>query len=434
MSRTTIISGGPLLCDADTLYKDGLVAFRDQEITYAGSAAGFDAPEDAAVIDTAGGLIMPGLVNTHCHGPMTLFRGLADDLPLDKWLNEHMFPAEALWVNEAMTEQCTLLACAEMLQGGVTTVSDSYFCMNGAANAYDKSGMRAVVCHGVIDFPAPGIPDPAKKMEVVEEFVRRWQDHSPLITPGLFAHSTYTCSAYTLRAVANLAQSLGVSWQTHLSETWHEVRTCKEQNGCTPPEYLHRLGLLDSLDVAVHCSALEEPDIQLLAKSNAHVASCPESNMKLASGRAMLPELLKARIRVGLGTDGAASNNDLDLFGEMRLASFMAKVFHNDPAKLPATEVFHCATAAGAEVLGLGQTCGSLVSGKQADIVVLHSDRPHLQPLYNPVSQAVYAANGGDVRHVFVAGRQLVDNGELTTIDLNEVRASVNDLAAKVRP
>lgn len=434
MKRTTIISGGPLLCDVDTLHRDGLVAFKAQEIIYAGPASGFEAPEDAEIIDANGGLIMPGLINTHCHGPMTLFRGLADDLPLEAWLNEHMFPAEAMWVTEEMTEQCTLLACAEMLSGGITTVCDTYFCMNGAAKAYDRAGMRAVVCHGVIDFPAPGIPDPAKKMDVVEEFVLRWKGKSPLITPGLFAHSTYTCSSFTLRTVANLAAKLGVMWQTHLSETGPEVEACKEKNGCTPPKYLQNMGLLNSLDVAVHCSALQGDDIDLLAEAKVGIASCPESNMKLASGRARLSELIKARVKVGLGTDGAASNNDLDLFGEMRLAALMAKVFHKDPAKLPATEVLHCATGGGAAVLGLSSVCGSLFPGKQADVIVLRADQPHLQPMYNPVSQAVYAANGGDVRHVFVAGRQLVDDGELTSIDLDAARAAVRELAAKVRP
>ena len=332
-------------------------------ITYAGDAEGAPKPTQAEVIQAQGGLIMPGLVNAHCHGAMVLFRGLADDLPLSVWLQEHMFPAEARWVSEEMVDLCCRLAAAEMLLSGTTTVGDSYFCLDGAAKAYEQAGIRAALYHGVIDFPAPGVPDPADNLATARRFVQRWRDHSPLLSAGIFAHSTYTCSSETLRGVADMAAELGCQWHTHLAETAGEVADSANNNGVSPVAYLERLGILQSLDTAVHCVWLQPGEAELLARREVAVAACPGSNSKLGSGWADAPALLAAGVKVGLGTDGAASNNNLDLFGEIGLAARLAKVKTKDPAALPAEAALDLALGGGGRLPGPKGRGGSAGAG-----------------------------------------------------------------------
>lgn len=432
MSQITVISGGPLIADVKTVFAKGLLAFDDQGVIYAGEAAGYDPPAHARRLDVQGGLIMPGLINAHCHGAMTLFRGLADDLLLEDWLHKHIFKAEARFVGPAMVGLCTRLAAAEMLLGGTTTVCDAYFCMDQAAEAYQAAGMRAVVAQGILDFPTADCPDPARNLDLARQFIQRWQGVSPLITPALFAHSVYTCSPQTLTGVAELARELGVIWMTHLSETVAEVALTRQMHNNTPPRHLEALGLLDGLNVAVHCSALAPGEAELLAQRGVAVASCVESNMKLSSGLAHIPTLRAAGLTVALGTDGAASNNDLSMFGEMRLAALTSKVYCADPSCLPAGQALDCATSQGARALGLGAVCGRLAPGLAADVVILRGDTPRLQPMYNPLSLVVYAAGAADVRHVFVAGRQVVENGRLLTMDLAQIMAGVRQLAVDV--
>ncbi len=428
-----LVRGGPLWAGPGAYWPQGAVAAEDGWITYAGPED--DAPplEGAQVIEAGGGLIMPGLINAHCHGAMTLFRGLADDLPLDVWLNQHMFPAEARWVDEEMTRLCSLLAAAEMLLSGTTTVGDAYFCMQGAARAYEAAGMRAVLMQGLIDFPAPGAPEPAENIQVCRDFVEAWQGKSPLITPGVFAHSVYTCSPQTLEAAAELCNELSCPWHTHLAETSEEVGQTAELYQASPVAHLEELGLLARLDAAVHCVWLGPGEAELLARRGVAAVLCPESNAKLASGVADVTGLLAAGCAVGLGTDGPASNNDLNLLGEVSLRSRLAKLISGDPAALPAEAALDLALAGSAQALGLVGVVGRLQPGYACDLIVLDLDLPHLTPLYNPASHLVYAASGREVRQVVVQGRQLVKDREVLSFDVNEVMARVRELATKVR-
>lgn len=433
MPRSLLINDGPLWAGPGRFWPQGAVTAVDGVVTFAGAAQDAPALPGAEVVAAHGGLIMPGLVNAHCHGAMVLFRGLADDLPLRAWLEEHMFPAEARWVSQEMVELCSELAAAEMLLAGTTTVGDSYFCLDGAAQAYGRAGLRAALYHGVIDFPAPGVPDPADNLATARRFIERWQDESPLLTTGVFAHSTYTCSAQTLRGVADLAAEFGCMWHTHLAETAGEVADSASSHGGSPVAYLERLGLLERLDTAVHCVWLQPGEAELLARRGVAVAACPGSNSKLGSGWADVPALLAAGARVGLGTDGAASNNNLDLFGEIGLAARLAKVKTGDPAALPAEAALDLALSGGAACLGLTGVVGRLEPGYACDAVVMDLSAPRLIPCFEAASHLVYAATGGEVRQVVVDGRQVVRDGQLTTLEVGEVMARVRELAAKVK-
>ncbi|MCB2227216.1 MAG: amidohydrolase [Desulfarculaceae bacterium] len=431
-ARALRVSGGPLWAGPGMFWPSGVVLAEDGVITFAGGAADAPPSPGAEELDAGGGLIMPGLINAHCHAAMVLFRGLADDLPLDVWLNQHMFPAEAQWVTEEMTELCSRLAAAEMLLSGTTTVADSYFCASGAARAFASMGMRAEVAQGLIDFPAPGVPDPAQGLAVCREFVEQWQGAHRLITPAVFAHSSYTCSPRTLGEASALAQELGVRLYTHLAETASEVADAAMTHGASPVAWLDELGLLQRLDAAVHCVWLAEGEAELMAQRGVAVIACPGSNAKLGSGWADLPAMLEADCVVGLGTDGAASNNNLDLFGEIGLAARLAKLKTGDPAALPAGQAVDLALAGSAAALGMTGRVGRLEPGFACDLAVLDLGAPRLTPLYDVPSHLTYAASGGEVKHTVVDGEVLVKDRALTTLDLAETMARVRELAAKV--
>jgi 5-methylthioadenosine/S-adenosylhomocysteine deaminase len=381
-------------------------------------APGEALPEARETIDLAGNLLMPGLVNAHTHLPMTLFRGLADDLPLMSWLNEHIFPAEARHISPESAHLGARLACAEMLLSGTTTCCDGYFLASAVAAAVTEAGMRAVLGQGVIDFPAPGVSDPSRNVVHAVEFVDAWQARSPLLRPSIFCHSPYTCSARTLQAAKKAAANTGVLFQIHTAETRAEAEQCRAEHGCSPVRYLQRLGLLDEGTLLVHAVWLDGEDIHIVADSGAAIAHCPQSNMKLGSGVAPLPDFVAAGIAVGLGTDGCASNNDLDLFGEMDTAAKLHKVQRLNPTVMNAAEVVFMATQGGGRALGLGDCIGSLTPGKQADLIVIDLNQPHLTPLYHPASHLVYAATGADVRDVMVAGHWQVRNRRLLGMDV----------------
>jgi 5-methylthioadenosine/S-adenosylhomocysteine deaminase len=389
-----------------------------------------DAPRS---VDADGGIVMPGLVNTHTHLPMTLFRGLADDLPLAEWLNDHIFPAEARFIRPDTVRWGTLLACAEMLLSGTTCCCGGYFLENDVARAVSGTGMRAVLAQGVIDFPAPGVPDPAKNVDQAAAYARRWLSANPRITPSIFCHAPYTCSDATLKAAKAAADEMGLLLQIHVAETRQERDRAIQEKGLSPVAHLDSLDLLDRRTLMAHCVWLDEHDIAIAADRGCTVAHCPESNMKLASGIAPVAALRSARIPVGLGTDGCASNNDMDLFGEMATAAKLHKVASGDPTVLGALDMLKMGTIDGARAIGLGDSIGSLEIGKQADIVVLDTRAPHLTPMYHPESHIVYAAGGSDVRHVFVSGQPLVQNRRLLTMDIREIMDRVNNIALEIR-
>ncbi len=402
----------------------GYVAVQGGRIMAVGQADGpGDLPAARELLDAQGALVLPGLVNTHCHAPMVWFRGLADDLPLKQWLTEFIFPAELGWLSPDRVYWGTLLAAAEMIRGGITTVGDSYFFAAEARRALAEVGLRAVVAQGVVDFPAPGVPDPALNLQVAEDFLKSGADFGGRVTSAVFCHAPYTCGPETLQKAKDLSRVRGVPYFIHLAETRQEVVDLEARTGLSPAAYLDRLGVLDDLTVVVHGVWLTPADEEILALRRVKLSHCPESNLKLAAGVAPIPEMLKQGLTVGLGTDGAASNNNLDLWGEMSLTARLHKVWGQDPTLLPAPRVVAMATKDGAAVLGLGETVGTLAPGKAADLIVVGLDQPHLTPLYDPYSHLVYTARAADVRHVMVAGRWLLSEGRFTTLDWPAIAA-----------
>ncbi len=388
-------------------------------------------PARRTVIDATGTLLLPGLVNAHNHCAMTLFRGLADDLELAAWLNDHIFPAEAAHVNPEMVYWCTLLAAAEMIRSGTTSVADGYFFSSEAARALHDAGMRAVVAHGIVDFPAPSVPDPSKNVTTVAAFLDRWRNRSPRITPAVFAHAPYTCSPQTLRRAKELADRQGVRFFLHLAETRSEQALIIDPRGATPVQHLANLGILDGNCVCVHAVWLDDDDLDLLADSGAAVVTCPQSNLKLAAGIARVPAMLDRGIPVGIGTDGCASNNSLDLFREIDLLAKIMKLRPLDATALPAPATLRCATATGAQVIGL-PAVGTVTAGAPADVILLNLRSPHLTPCYSS-DLLTYAAAGSDVTTVIIDGAVVMHERRILSFDLAEVYRRVAPLAEGVR-
>jgi 5-methylthioadenosine/S-adenosylhomocysteine deaminase len=412
---------------------DGAVAIRDGLIVGVGCGAeSRDWHEPAQRLDGSGMLLLPGLVNTHTHGAMSMFRGVADDLNLDEWLRSYIFPAEARFAHRNTVYWGTLLSCAEMLRAGITTFCDGYFFEDAAAEAADRSGLRAIMGQGIIDFPSPDSSDPSRALEIARQFLDRWKGH-PRVKPSIFCHSPYTCSPQTLRKSYALARERNALFQIHLAEGPGETEQILQQYGLSPGRHLHRVGVLGPGTLAVHCVHLDAEELDLLAASGAGVSDCPESNMKLASGIAPVLEMLRRGIPVGLGTDGPASNNDQDLFGEMRSAALLHKVHRMDPTVMNAPHVLEMATMGGARALGLGEEIGAIAPGRRADLVLVELNKPHLTPLYNVASQMVYAASGADVHTVLVDGKVLLEDRRFVHLDVEEIMSRVRQISNQVK-
>jgi 5-methylthioadenosine/S-adenosylhomocysteine deaminase len=431
-----LITGGTLLTMAppEEIVEDPVIGIRDGKIDFIEKgkipAGHYGAARE--IIDASGCIVMPGLVNVHTHLAMTCFRGLADDLPLMTWLNDHIFPAEARFINRRTVYVGAMLAIAEMILSGTTTFCDGYFFEGEVGRAAIAAGMRGVIAQGFIDFPTPNQPGHSENAAIAERFVERWHDRSPLITPALVCHSPYTCSPDTLRIVKDVARRAGVTFQIHLAETREEVRLIRERYGKKSVQHLHDLDLLDQNTIAAHCIWLDGGELDLLAAGRVKVAHDPESNMKLGAGVAPVPEMLRRGIDVGLGTDGCASNNDLDLFGEMGMAARLQKVFSGDPTALTAKRVVEMATIGGARVLGMADRIGSIAPGKEADIILVDMRKPHLTPLYRPFSHLVYAARGADVVTSIIGGRIVMKERRLLQIELTAVMEEVRRIADRI--
>ena len=428
-----IINGSVLTMDhSDTLIKNGAVAVSADRIVEAGTQDALRASYQAAkIIDARGGIIMPGLVNTHTHAAMTCFRGLADDLPLMTWLNDYIFPAESK-LNFDIVYQGTRLACSEMILSGTTTFCDMYLFEEAVAQAVKEAGMRAVVGEVIYDFPSPNYGPVENGLKYTETLIEKWRN-DPLITIAVEPHSAYVCSPDLLQKARAIADGNDVPIVIHLSETEREVEQIKEKYGLTPVAHLAEIGFLCPNLIADHCVALTANDIVLLKDFDVKIAHNPESNMKLASGVAPISELLKQGITVGIGTDGCASNNNLDMFQEMDTAAKLHKVHTLDPTVMDARKVVRMATIDGARVLGLGNIIGSLEAGKKADIIIIDIMSPHLKPMYNIYSHLVYAVTGSDVVTSVVNGRVLMEDRVLTTLDVDEVMAAVNRIAKGIK-
>lgn len=394
----------------------------------AGRLAEVNAPIDGAplsgeIIDCAHCLIMPGLINCHTHAAMSLLRGVADDMPLEKWLHDYIFPSEGKHADPDFVRLGTMLSCLEMALGGITTFADGYFFMEEAAAAAIEVGLRAVVAQGVLDVPAPDARTAGSWKKRSEEFLFSCPK-DPLVSPALFCHSPYLCGPDTFQEAARLAHEHGALLFAHVCETRREVDDITARYGRSPVEHLENLGVLGPSFVAAHVIHVSEKEMDLLAGSGTKVVHCPESNMKLASGASPVGELIKRGIAVGIGTDGPASNNNLDLFEEMRSAALMAKLVTGDPESLSARTVLRMACLDAAKALGMEDQIGSLEQGKSADAIVIDLDQPHLTPIYDVASHLVYAARGSDVRDVLVNGRVIVRKGRVTTVDVERVKAA----------
>jgi 5-methylthioadenosine/S-adenosylhomocysteine deaminase len=404
------------------IIESGIIGIQDGKIAYLGmETPESSVPEASKKLNANGSIVMPGLVNTHTHLPMTLFRGLADDLPLDQWLTKHIFPAEAKHVRPESVYWGTLLACCEMLLSGTTTCCDGYFLEDHIACAFQESFMRGVLAQGIIDFPAPGVPVPDNNVNEAIKYVEKWKQKAPLIKPSIFCHSPYTCSGKTLKKAKKAALDHNVLFQVHVSETYGERQDCESQHGISPIQYLEKLGLLDQNTLLVHAIWIDDTDLEVIYKTGACISHVPESNMKLASGIAPVPKMLAAGITMGIGTDGCASNNTLDLFTTMDICAKLHKVNTLDPTIVDAKTVLKTATISGAKSIGIGDVAGSLEVGKSADIIIIDIKKPHLTPMYSPVSHLVYSVNGSDVTDVLIAGKHIVKKRQIITLNMDEI-------------
>ena len=393
-----------------------------------------DAPArypDHAELDRTAHILMPGLVNAHCHLAMNLLRGIADDLPLMTWLQEHIWPVEGKWVNAAFVADGTELAIAESLLGGVTQVNDMYFFPDEAARVAHESGIRATIGLIALDFPTVWAADSAEYISKglgVHDQCKAY----PRVSTAFAPHAPYTVSIDPLKQINTLAAELDIPIHMHVHETAGEVTQYESEHKVRPIEALHSTGLLTPSLLAVHMTQMTSAEIQQVADNGVHVLHCPESNMKLASGVCPTASLLNAGVNVCIGTDGAASNNDLDMFGEMRSASMLAKVTTGDAAALAATDVLRMATINGATALGTADHTGSLEPGKDADFIALECDSVAMVPLYNPVSHLVYSADRTNVTDVWVEGQQLVSQRTLLTMDEKLIIRRAHDWAARI--
>lgn len=433
--NTMIIYGAMILTmDSDyTFYEDGAIVIENDRILALGPTPDILAQYKAAeMINGSGKLIMPGLINTHTHVPMTIFRGYADDLPLHEWLYDYIFPVESEFVDGENVRLGTQLAVAEMLRSGTTTFNDMYYHIEEIAQVVDQTGMRAVLSESVIDFPVPNNPTPEHGLQTAEALILKWNNH-PRITISVSAHAPYSCSAELIQKAKALADKYNVPFNIHVAETRKEFDQALAEFGFTPVGYLEHLGVLSDNVIAAHGVHLTPEDIQILAARGVSVAHNPECNMKLASGVAPVPELLRAGVKVGLGTDGVASNNDLDLFDEMNTAAILHKLNSNDPTVLDARTVVEIATIGGARVLGMEDQIGSLEPGKKADMILLDMMQPHAHPLYNIYSLLVYSIKGADVETVIIDGRIVMRDRKLLFLDEKALFGRVEEVARQIR-
>jgi 5-methylthioadenosine/S-adenosylhomocysteine deaminase len=418
---------------ARRVIENGAVAIRGERIAAVGSKAEIDRRFQAkARLDRPDAILAPGLVNTHAHAAMSLFRGIADDMRLQDWLEKFIFPAEAKNVSPEFVRWGTRLACLEMLLAGATTYADMYYFEDVVAEATKEAGMRGVLGETIIGFPVPDAKTPADGLKFTERYLARFKG-DPLIVAAVAPHALYTNSDETLKACRALANKYGAPLVIHLSETKRENDEALAKRKATPTQVLDRLGVFGGRTLAAHCVWVTDADIRILKARGVGVAHCASSNMKLASGVAPVTKMLAANLAVGLGTDGpAGSNNDFDMFEEMDLAAKLQKVSTMDPQALPAPRALEMATIRGARALGLEKEIGSLESAKRADIITVRLDRAHAVPLYDVYSQMVYALKGCDVRDVMVNGRPVVRDGRSLTLDEKQVLAKAAELRVKI--
>lgn len=430
-----IIRGGTVVTmdGSSRVIENGAVAIRGARIAAVGTAseiaARFVAPR---VINATGKIVMPGLINTHTHVPMVLFRGIADDLVLMEWLQKFIFPAEAKNVDEQFVRWGTRLGCLEMIKGGTTTYVDMYYFEDAIADETARAGMRAVLGETLIDFPAPDNKTWDAAMNYMDKFVIRWKGHA-LITPAIAPHAPYTVSTDHLKQAKEFSDKRGVPLVIHVAEDQAEVKTIQERYSASSVGYLERIGLLKGRVIAAHMVWPTSDDIATLATRSVGVAHCPQSNMKISAGAAPVPAMLKAGVAVGLGTDGAASNNDLSMWEEMDTAAKLHKLTSKDPTVVNARQALEMATIRGARAIHQEKEIGSLEVGKRADLIVVGMNGAHQTPMYNVYSHLVYATKASDVETVVINGRIVMQNRRVLTIDELSVRAKATEYRDRIR-
>lgn len=434
---TLLINGIVVTMDANfTVYEDGAVAIDGDSIVAVGTTAEVTSQYIASeVVSCAGQVIIPGLVNAHTHIPMTLLRGLNDDLRLDVWLG-YLMPLEREFVTPEFVKLGAQVACAEMIRSGITSFADMYYFEDAIAEETAVVGMRALLGQTILIFPAPDASNYEDGLVLCRRFIEKWLHH-PLIQPAVAPHAWYTGTPEMNRACADLARAYDVPLHTHVSETAFEAQNCQEQNHLSVVPWIEKNGMLETKLLAAHCVHLEESEMFLLRKAGAGIAHCPTSNLKLASGIANVGKMLELGMKVGVGTDGPASNNDLDMFEEVRLAALLAKTKSNDPTVFPARQALEAATIGGARALHMDHITGSLEAGKRADLAVVELDGIHNQPHFNNnpdaiYSRVIYAAKSTDVAHVMCNGRWLLQNKILLTVDEASAKAEAAKVAAKI--
>ena len=430
-----IIEGGTILTldDAGTIIPSGALAIDQGTITAVGSLHEIAGRyRGKKVLKASTHVVMPGLVNAHTHAAMTCFRGIADDLELMDWLNKYIFPAEAKNVDPELAYWGSLLACVEMIRSGTTSFCDMYIFEDETAKAASRAGMRCLLGEVLFDFPSPNFKTPDEGLACTKELIEKWAG-DPLVHITVEPHALYTCSEDLLKKSKALADRYRVPLSLHLLETQSERAGLMEKLGCSPVQYLRDIGLLDENLVAFHCVWLTPEDIEMFARSGAKAVHNPESNMKLASGVAPVPDMQAAGITVALGTDGCASNNNLDMFQEMDTAAKLHKVSRLDPTVMSAATVLRMATRDGARALGMADEIGSLQPGMKADVICVDFNQPHLTPLYHEDSHLVYCASGSDVDTVVINGRVVMKDRRLLTVDEGEIMERVNGIARRIR-
>ncbi|MDH3493509.1 MAG: amidohydrolase [Acidobacteriota bacterium] len=411
--------------------ENGAVAIKDGKIGVIGHSETIPTLRAKQIINAEGKLVIPGLINTHTHVPMTLFRGIADDLDLQQWLETYIFPAEARNVDENFVRVGTRLGLAEMIRGGTTTYTDMYYFESAIAEETSLAGLRAVLGETVIDFPAPDNKTFEEGLKYTERFLKKWQN-DPLITPAVAPHAPYTVSEAHLKDAEALSKKHSAPLLIHLAEAETEVDFVRKNKNMRPVEYADKIGILSERTIAAHVIQVNDAELDVLKARGVGVAHNPESNMKLAAGVAPVPAMIRKGLRVGLGTDGAASNNDLSLWEEMDTAAKLHKIFSRDPKAASAQEMFELATIGGASALHMEEKIGSLEVGKLADIVLVDMDGLHQTPLYNVYSHLVYAVKSADVATVIVNGRILMLNRTLLTLNEIRVKKEANDYQEKI--
>ncbi len=433
--RADLIVAGGTVVTMDTqrrVIEDGAVAVRADSIAAVGTRAEIEAQFDAPrTIDASGMIVMPGLINGHAHAAMSLFRGIADDLTLDDWLQKYIFPAEARNVTPEFVTWGTRLGVLEMIRGGITTYADMYYFEDAVARATKDAGMRAILGETIIDFPAPDNKTTAQAFAYTQDYVNRWRG-DPLITPAIAPHSIYTCSEKTLEDAAALARRNGVPILIHIAEAPSELEQSRQKHGATPVAYLERIGVLGPDVVGAHCVWVNAADIAALAHFGVGCINNPSSNMKTASGVMPVPEMLAAGEAVGLATDGAASNNNLDMFEEMDLAAKLQKITRMDPRALPAEQVVRMATIGGARAIHLEKEIGSLETGKKADLILVDTRAPHATPMYDVYSGLVYAMKASDVKTVIIGGKIVMEDRRVLTLDEPRILAKAEEYKKQI--